>query len=345
MEKQLGPNTQLGRYKLNSLLGIGGSSEVYRATDTELKRQVAIKCIHITTADKSATQSIEHEAALTAQLNHPNIVQLHDIVITDQVLGLVMEYVDGATLKETMKQTKPDQSQALDWLAQISKGLGHAHKSGIIHCDLKLDNVVLTKDNVVKIADFGIAKALLPVKTPGSIKFPEPTSSSQISGSAHAVSPEQAQGKQLDVRTDIFSFGILAYQLLTGRHPFGIDQDDQTIMQRIVHQPFEFSAADRISMPDTLLGLISALLEKKPTNRPKNMEAISARLQHILELTRSDTKEDDHTRLIPLITSVKFWQQPIIQWCAFAMLLTVITLSSWFLWPTNKPEPVYVALI
>ncbi|RBP52888.1 serine/threonine-protein kinase [Arenicella xantha] len=337
-------NTRIGRYELKRLLGVGGTSKVYLAIDTELHRQVAVKCIDINVDDQSVTQSIEREAALTAQLNHQNIVQLYDVVKTETVLGLVMEYVDGVTLSDKLGQSKPTTEQALEWSIQVAQGLCHAHQSGIVHCDLKPDNIIVTNHNILKIADFGIAKLQLPTTSL------DVDTAAAISGSYHAVSPEQAQGQKIDFRSDVFSFGLLLYQLLTGRHPFGSSENSQTIMHRIVHQRFEFNALDRVEMSNELMELISALLEKKAQNRPTNMDKVTTTLQQILHSQNSSFDTEDHTRVLTPITPQASWQKSRGIWFAAAALISIIgaatlALLAWQWWPEKAVPSLYVAVL
>ena len=161
MNTPLSQLESLGRYTLIRELGRGGMSVVYLAKDKELGREVAIKCVD--TSDPSAAKLAERlrsEAKLLAQLNHPNIVQLYDVVEQDNILGLVIEFIGGDTLTQRLKQA-PTKEVKLKWLAEVADGLASAHKKGIAHCDLKADNVLITQDNIAKVADFGIAKVKL----------------------------------------------------------------------------------------------------------------------------------------------------------------------------------------
>ena len=211
MDITLSENFQLGRFKFERLLGQGGMGTVYLANDTQLQRKVAIKCVNTQTADPKLAQRLRVEAKLLAQLNHPNIVQLFDVIEDKQVIGLVMEYVEGTTLLRKRDELLPSQEQCLDWLSQISIGLKAAHNAGIIHCDLKPANVLVSDTGVVKIADFGIAKARLDHLLTNS----NPTDDGKISGSYFSLSPEQAEGRVVDFRSDLFSLGILSYLLIT----------------------------------------------------------------------------------------------------------------------------------
>lgn len=285
----------LGRYKLVRELGRGGMSIVYLARDTELGRKVAIKCVD--TQDKVTAKladRLRSEAKLLAQLNHPNIVQLYDVVEQDNTLGLVIEFVGGDTLTHRLKQA-PTKEIKLKWLAEAADGLASAHQKGIAHCDLKADNILITNDNIAKIADFGIAK----VKLDDYLEDDGLTRVDSVSGSYFSLSPEQATGQAVDTRTDLFSLAILIYQALIGEHPFGDTNNKVALLQRIINAPLELSPAFQQEVGPRLSELIKNLLNKKPEDRLYDSSEISDFLK-TAQSTRPPSIGDDKTVDIPV---------------------------------------------
>ena len=171
-------------YRVHDVIGQGGMGVVYLAEDDRLQRQVAIKCINEHIADEVLTERLRHEAQLLAQLNHPNIVQVYDFIDNQDNLALVMEYVEGRTLRQYLRENLCDQKQKLLFLAQIADGLAAAHNAGIVHRDLKLDNILINRQGLLKLTDFGIAKSQDPNVT-------NLTQHDAVSGSYSAMSPEQ----------------------------------------------------------------------------------------------------------------------------------------------------------
>src|SRR5215468_10827685 len=201
-------------------------SEVYRVRDQRLQREVALKVVgERLSGDAAFLARLEQEARLAGSLNHPNIVAVHDVGSHDGAPYVVTELLQGETLRERMRG-RVSTSQAIDWTIQIAEGLAAAHQRGIVHRDLKPENVFLTRSGHVKILDFGIAKAAAAVTEPRGLL--EPTLSPQgamtrsgaVLGTPGYMSPEQVRGEPLDARSDIFSFGAILYELLSGRRAF-----------------------------------------------------------------------------------------------------------------------------
>jgi len=279
-----------------------------------------------------------------AQLNHPNIVQMYDVVEDEKTLGLVMEFARGATLAAKLKERIPEQKQALGWLIQIAEGLNKAHQSGIIHCDLKLENVIVTVDGTVKIADFGIAKA----KRDNAAEDGQTDGPGLVSGSYFSLSPEQARGENVDFRTDVFSFGILSYQLLTGRHPFGSSKDPKVIAQRIVNERFEFASSDSQTIPQAVMQLLSVLLEKRSEDRPANIAIVASALKQALDDSVDDKpRYEDATVAFEAIKpqKVSLWSRAWFKRFLAGSALIVLTVVVFLAWPTKEPEVQYVAVL
>ena len=269
----------IDRYQVIRIIGRGGMGVVYLARDPKLQRDVAIKCVDKRQRDTQLVKRLRSEARLLAQLNHVNIVQLYDVIETDDILGLVIEYVKGATILEKCKELLPTIRQRLEWLQQVSKGLEVAHKAGIVHCDLKPENVLITHDGNVKIADFGIAKARL-----GDLLDDDGlTKMDHVSGSYFSLSPEQATGQAVDFRTDLFSLGILIHLVLTEHHPFNDSNNHIMVVQQIINDKFVPSADTKTKLSKELIGFISVLLEKKPEHRPVTTNAVTVCLGNELK--------------------------------------------------------------
>jgi serine/threonine-protein kinase len=278
----------IGRYLVTGRLGSGGMGVVYLATDERLNRQVAIKKLIKNPGSQSAPLRIRQEALLLAQLNHSNIVQIYDVVEEKGDLALVMEYVDSSPLNYWQRERNPNLPQKLQLLKQICAGLSRAHSIGIIHRDLKADNILIDNTNTAKISDFGIAKNWR--------EDSDLTQEQHIAGSWGAMSPEQALGKPLDNRSDLFALGVLAYQLLCEQNPFGDHNSLFVIVDRIVHNQHPPAAKLNPELPASLCQLLDRLLNKDPNQRPLNAAAVSAELDAISkklnarEFTRSATR-------------------------------------------------------
>ena len=219
--------TRLGRYEIQAMLGVGGMGEVYRARDSRLNRDVAIKVLpDSVSVDPERLARLQREARTLASLNHPHIAAIYDVEDAGGTSGLVLELVDGPTLADRLRSGPLPESEALAIAAQIADALAAAHDKGIIHRDLKPANIKLTAAGVVKVLDFGLAKAfdqrlLTGVDAGSTISAPAGmTAAGSVLGTPAYMSPEQARGEALDRRTDIWSFGVVLYEMVTGRRPF-----------------------------------------------------------------------------------------------------------------------------
>ena len=207
---------RIGVYEVLAHLDAAGMGEVYRARDTRLGREVALKLIPVDKAqDQAARERIVREARIVASLNHPNILALHDIGEANGAIYIVTELIDG----ESLRGWTPPLSKCLDIAAQIADGLAAAHTAGITHRNLKPDNVMVTRDGRVKILDFGVA--LRRTQVPADLDATEsPEKTGPVSGTIGYLAPEHVRSSDVDSRADIFSLGVLLYELLTGAHPF-----------------------------------------------------------------------------------------------------------------------------
>jgi len=221
--------TRLGSYEVVALLGIGGMGEVYRATDTNLKRQVAIKVLPETVAaDPERLARFQREAEVLAALNHPNIAHIHGLEKSDGAFALVMELVEGPTLAERIAKGAIPIDEALPIATQIADAFESAHEQGIIHRDLKPANIRVRSDGTVKVLDFGLAKAMDPMGAMSPTVSQSPTITTPammtgvgvILGTAAYMAPEQAKGRAADTRSDVWAFGCVLYEMLTGKRAF-----------------------------------------------------------------------------------------------------------------------------
>ena len=224
----LQPGTTLGPYSVTAKIGEGGMGEVYRARDTKLDRDVALKVLpEAFTQDPDRLARFEREAKVLASLNHPNIAAIYGLEEDEGTRALVLELVEGPTLADRIAKGPIPVDEALPIAKQIAEALEAAHEAGVIHRDLKPANIKVKDDGMVKVLDFGLAKALAGDK-PGADLSQSPTVTATVGGTREGVilgtaaymSPEQARGKLLDRRTDIWSFGCVLYEILTGRSPF-----------------------------------------------------------------------------------------------------------------------------
>jgi eukaryotic-like serine/threonine-protein kinase len=239
----LAPGTKVGPYEIIALLGAGGMGEVYRARDSRLKRDVALKVLpQAFASDAQRMARFEREAQLLAALNHPNIASIYGLEETDSVPALVMELVEGATLAERVTQSSLPLGEALLFARQIAEALEYAHERGIIHRDLKPANIKFAHDASAKVLDFGLAKALLD-ESPSADISTSPTLSAAatrdglILGTAAYMSPEQARGKTLDRRADIWSFGCVLFEMLTGSMAFSGETISDTLAAVLTKEP------------------------------------------------------------------------------------------------------------
>ncbi|MDN3638315.1 protein kinase [Simiduia curdlanivorans] len=267
------PLNNAANYEVESILGKGGMGVVYLAYDKRLNRKVAIKCIRQNRANEHWVEAVQEEAKLLAQINHTNIVQIYDLIDWHGVPALVMEYVCGRTLLDILNSDELhsdaiDFDQRLDWLKQIAEGLACAHAKGIIHRDLKPENIMIAADGAVKIMDFGIARHQAQPKHTNihdSQVLP-----GEFVGSPGSLSPEQAVGEDLTTASDVFSFGILAYSLLCGHHPFGDTSDTDTLLHSILYRapaPFKFNV-ESDERGQEVAEIIEQSLQKKAKSRP-----------------------------------------------------------------------------
>jgi serine/threonine protein kinase len=334
---QLEPGTSLSnRYEIISELGKGGMGEVYLAEDSNLKRQVAIKVLPQQLAlDKEMLARFEREARLLASLNHPNIATIHGLEKSGGQQFLVMELVEGETLAERIQKGPLPLEGALEVCRQMAEGLESAHKKGIIHRDLKPANVKITPEGKVKVLDFGLAKAFekaVSGDAPGADPSLSPTitvdssRSGVILGTAAYMSPEQARGKTLDKRTDIWSFGCVLFEAITGQLAFKGDTISDTIAAILKGEP-NWKAIPETT-PLKIRDLLRRCLQKDPHNRLHDIADVRIEIQDVL----TGSPEE----IVSSVQPTPKWRNMFWAMAGFALILTSILL--WSPWRTVEPQ-------
>ena len=267
----IGQGTQLGSYRLESLLGQGGMGAVYRALDTKLNRPVAIKILSGEMADASGRRRFQREAQMASSLNHPHILTVHDAGEVDGRQYLVTEFVDGGTLKDWVQEHRT-WKEIVELLTGVADGLAAAHAAHMLHRDIKPANILVAKNGYAKLADFGLAKLL-----EGMEGAEGHTAPGTVAGTIAYMSPEQASGLKLDARSDIFSFGVVLYEMLAGRKPFA-GATSLDLLNQIVH--FEPPPLGQ-NIPAALRALVEKALEKDPVGRYQTMRDVVVDLRRL----------------------------------------------------------------
>ena len=260
------------RYEILELIGSGGMSDVYKAKCHKLNRYVAIKVLKDEfSSDEGFVSKFKMEAQAAACLSHPNIVSIYDVVDEGKLHYIVMELIEGITLKSYIAQKRRlDVKEAVSISIQVAQGIAAAHSRNIVHRDIKPQNIIISKDGKVKVADFGIARAAT-----------SQTITVSAVGSVHYISPEQARGGYSDARSDIYSFGISMYEMVTGRVPF---EGDNTVTVALAHleEPITRPSVYNPQIPVSLENIILKCTEKKPEHRYRSVEEVIADLRRVL---------------------------------------------------------------
>jgi eukaryotic-like serine/threonine-protein kinase len=268
---RLSSGTKVGRYEIRSVLGAGGMGEVYLAEDTKLDRKVALKTLPVeVAANQDRMRRFVQEAKAASALNHPNIVTIHEIDQADSVPFITIEFIDGETLRERMANGPLTLTEVLDIATQIASALSAAHAAGIVHRDIKPENVMLRHDGIVKVLDFGLAKLSerrLPdwVAAEAATRAAVNTEQGVVMGTVAYMSPEQARGRALDARSDIWSLGVVLYGMVAGHAPFEGETSSHVIVSILEHEP---PLPVRVaSAPTELQRIVRKCLAKEPDER------------------------------------------------------------------------------
>jgi len=296
----------ISHYRILEKLGGGGMGVVYKGRDTLLDRPVAIKVLSPELlADETAVSGFLREAKSASSLNHPNILTVHDLVEAEGVRFLVMEFVEGRTLRKLIGRKGMELKPLLKIALQVAEALAAAHKAGIIHRDLKPENIMVRSDEHAKVVDFGLAKLVaererviistasmastVPLRSLAARPAELGLEQSHIAGTLPYMSPEQLTGKPLDVRTDIFSFGVVLYEMSTGQQPFQGATTGELVESILGKEPRPVTDLSRV-VPDKLQEIIAKALEKDPGDRYQHMEDIAVDLRRLRRVTDSAEK-------------------------------------------------------
>ncbi len=279
-----------GKYKIQDELGRGGMGVVYKAKDTRLKRTVALKFLPAElTQDKQAKARFIQEAQAAAALNHPNICIIHEVDESDDQTFIAMEYIDGQSLKDKLKEGPLNIDEAKDIALQVAEGLKEAHEKEIVHRDIKPANIMLTKKGQAKITDFGLAKLSWGLDL---------TKPSTIMGTVAYMSPEQAKGEEVDHRTDIWSLGAMLYEMLTNQRPFRKNKE-HALIHAILNEKPEPLSTMRQDIPRAIEQAVLKALEKEPTRRYRNMAEFLKDIKTVEDTGVNVPKKDKSIIVLP----------------------------------------------
>jgi serine/threonine protein kinase len=276
MSEELAANSKISRYRVTCKIGSGGMGEVYLAHDMRLNRKVALKVLPAEVVNnRNRLQRFEQEAQAASALNHPNIITIHEIAAEGDTHFIATEFIEGETLRRRLQTRRVQIDETLNITIQIAAALDAAHRSQIVHRDIKPENIMVREDGLVKVLDFGLAKSTennpADVDTEAATRAQVTTQAGMILGTAAYMSPEQARGKKVDARTDIWSLGVVLYEMLTGHLPFlgetvsdtiaailkseplVLDEDTPRELQRIVRKTLQKQADERYQTVKDLL--------------------------------------------------------------------------------------------
>ncbi len=323
----LGAGVQIGHYEVLSLIGAGAMGEVYRARDARLRREVAIKIIREPfAADETRLARFRREAQLLASLNHPNIAAIYGLEEAEGAQCLVLELVPGDTLEQRIAQHRYSREEALNWLRQVAEALDAAHEKGIVHRDLKPANVKVTPEGIVKILDFGLAKAFGSDDGSGIDEGPTITSGGTrigtVLGTAAYMSPQQARGKPVDHRADVWAFGCIAYELLSGRRAFAGETVSDTIAA-VIAQDADWSALPA-DVPANVRRMMQRCLQKDPHRRLHDIGDARLEIEDALGGAPAE------------VTTPAIARRRRPSWIVVALIAAVIGASATALWMRNS---------
>ena len=323
----LTPGTKLGPYEIVAPAGAGGMGEVYRARDARLNRDVAIKVLPAGFArDPERLRRFQHEAQAAAALNHPNILAVHDFGEHEGSPYMVTEFLEGETLRERVRPGALPVRKATEYAEQVARGLAAAHEKGIVHRDLKPENIFVTRDGRVKILDFGLAKLTRPEGTvlSDAATLASPTEPGVVMGTVGYMSPEQVKGQNADHRSDLFSFGAILYEMLSGKRAFHGDTSVETMSAILKQDPPELTETTRTVSP-ALERIVRHCLEKNPDERFQSARDVAFNLANLSAISGSSAA----------VRAVKAPRQFGLLPVATGLLLALVIAGHW-LWPRKE---------
>jgi TolB-like protein/Tfp pilus assembly protein PilF/predicted Ser/Thr protein kinase len=339
----LAAGTRLGPFEILAPLGAGGMGEVYRARDTRLGREVAVKVLPAgLSSNPERLKRFDKEARSASSLNHPNIVTVYDIGESGGTSFIAMEVVDGRTLREILTDGALPPKMLLAIATQVADGLAKAHGAGIVHRDLKPENVMVTRDGLVKILDFGLAKLTQPEDPSGATAAPTVSGATEpgiVMGTVGYMSPEQALGKALDFRSDLFSFGSIVYEMATGRRAFARGSHPETLTAIIRDEPDPIGSLAPLT-PAPLRRIVERCLAKSPDDRYASTRDLARDLQDLREeLTAGSQAEAAASGATPASLPARRWRPVLL--AAGAVVLALLAFASWkLLRPGSRPSEV-----
>ncbi len=315
----------IGNFLVEKSIGSGGMGDVFLATDLRLGRKVALKMLPNTLAsDPSFLKRFENEAKAAATLNHPNVATIYSVEEIDGKQVIAMEYVEGKTLDQLTPSKGLDIATFLDWFTCLSDALKHAHERGIIHRDVKPGNIIITPAGIPKILDFGLAQFDRTRYVMGSDET-SITQPGQIIGTPSYMSPEQAEGKEVDHRTDIFSLGVVMYEALTGRRPF-LGATQSNVVEAVIEGKFESIAKHRSAVPHVLGKMVERCLETSRRKRLQSMREIHTILKDVRSASDAGVSIDSFARRFYLEAT-----SPSMNWVfGAAGLVAILTFAGWY---------------
>ena len=319
------PGTKLGRYEIRSKIGEGGMGEVFRAHDEKLNRDVAIKVLPADLSENAERLNrFEQEAQAAGALNHPNILAVYDVGVHDRAPYVVSELLEGETLRELLEQRQPATRKSIDYAIQLAHGLAAAHDKGIVHRDIKPDNIFITKDERLKILDFGLAKLAQPsgedVAQTEIATRKVRTDPGTVMGTVGYMSPEQVRGQAADHRTDIFSFGAVLYEMLSRRRAFRGDSAIETLNAILKEEPAELTASNPGIAPG-LERVVWHCLEKSPERRFQSASDVAFALESLSGITSLPSQQT--LPAITAVTSSGRWTRERFVWLGICFVLAV----------------------
>ncbi len=325
---------RLKHYEVEETLGQGGMGVVYRARDARLNRPVALKVLKPGVAgDADRRRRFLQEARSASAVNHPAIAQVYDVDEVEEVIFIAMEMVDGHTIRELQAEEKLDLLMSIDVAIQVAEGLAKAHDAGIIHRDIKTDNIKVTSDGHAKILDFGLAK-LDPIRSDtggehlSQLETMAKTQAGMVVGTVAYMSPEQARGQAIDHRSDIFSLGVMVYEMVSGQLPFSGDSPLDT-MHAIAFDETRPVTQIRKDLPPDVQRIVSRCLKKKPEDRYQDARKLAEDLKEL----KRDT-ESGITRSIPLSERLRESLESLREMSPSRTLIWIISaiVAVWAMW-------------